>query len=207
MKKINFFLLIALFTALYSCDYATIAFKNPQPNDKPSMDKIPLLFRGKYINLSDSTVLSIDKYSITLLNVDKSIFKNDSSITSKDSTAISDGKILYSADDLEKKSSVSSVFLDLTNGGTLKHFRGAYFISSRKNDSEWEVSRLKKTLDGVAIGYCNTKTDLGLLGGITGVTINTKGNNVFDPTKEQFKEFLRQGGFRSMHYYFKLKEK
>ncbi|HRO76407.1 MAG TPA: hypothetical protein PLP27_09695 [Crocinitomicaceae bacterium] len=207
MKNLNFLGLAMLFVLLTACDYASLSFKNPQPNDKTSLDKIPLALRGNYIYLGDSSVLAIDKHTIKVIYTEKMKVEEDSNTVASNDTINSDqAEITYSVANVEQYKTSESILFDINNGDVIRHFRGAYFIST-SNGSDWDVQRIQKSGRGITIGSCNNKTDLGLLGGITGTEINPNGKTVFDPTKDQLKEFLKQGGFRNISYYAKLKRK
>lgn len=207
MEKLKFLILAVLFATLTACDYASVSFKNPQPNNKASFDNIPLVLRGNYIDLGDSSVLTIDKHTIKVIYTEKMKVEEDSNTVVSNDTINSDqAEITYSVANVEQYKTSESILFDINNGDVIRHFRGAYFIST-SNGSDWDVQRIQKSGRGITIGSCNNKTDLGLLGGITGTEINPNGKTVFDPTKDQLKEFLKQGGFRNISYYAKLKRK
>lgn len=73
----------------------------------------------------------------------------------------------------------------------LKHAMGYYFLNIPNGQGNWNVQCLGKTGKHLTLRKFEGKFDIGLLGAVTGTTIQASGETVFYPTKSEMRQFLQ----------------
>ncbi|MEI6062420.1 MAG: hypothetical protein WCR72_17095, partial [Bacteroidota bacterium] len=77
----------------------------------------------------------------------------------------------------------------------LKKFKGYYFVNIFKEPANWQVMKLDLSRSTLTLSSINRKEDIDQLKAITETSQDTV-PYVFSPTKKQFRQFIRNEGFR-----------
>ena len=85
----------------------------------------------------------------------------------------------------------------------LKKFKGYYFVNIHSKDNTWRVQKLELTKGKLVLSSINNREDLDQLKAITETTQDTV-PYVFSPSKKQFKNFVKNEGFRAQEAFLKI---
>ena len=211
MKQVKLALIAFIITILYACQPAA-TFIEPQPIGTDNLSKFPNRLHGTYINLEDSTLLSINDKSIhKIYNFTYTIHKNELDSTSKivgDSiiNPINNKKSAFKVqgDSLAIDIHQIDTLFHLDKDHILRKFKGYYFLNSHYNNSSWELKKLQLTKGKISISKISKGTDLDMLRGIAEHPEDTISLIKLAPTKRQFKKFVKNRGFSDSEDYVKL---
>jgi Holliday junction resolvase len=78
----------------------------------------------------------------------------------------------------------------------LRKFKGYYFINTRCEKESWKVEKIQLSKGELSISSISTKLELDNLKEITETPQDTIPPYNFKATKKQFKEFVKNNGFR-----------
>jgi hypothetical protein len=87
----------------------------------------------------------------------------------------------------------------------LKKYKGYYFLNMKTNQDIWRVQKLELTKGELILSSINNREDLDQLKAITETTQDTV-PYIFSPTKRQFKDFVRNEGFRNKETFLKARK-
>ena len=79
----------------------------------------------------------------------------------------------------------------------LRTYKGHYFLN-KKSKLKWEVKSITIDNKKLILSSTQTKEDINLLRQLFATSDTTL---VFNPTKKQFRQFLKQGGFKYKETY------
>lgn len=214
--RTKIFILFSLI--FFSCDNS-IRFENPQPERQSNEKSIPKRIIGKYLNLYDSSSVTITanqiirkidinfSYHLSQLDsVDRANIKNDTSYSvievnnlTKTSTRID---FIVKGDSVFEHTDVIETLLNFSNGDILRKFKGHYFSNHLTLKDNWRVTKLTKTKNGLILGTITKKEDIENLRELTETKSDTVYN--FNPTRKQFKRFIKEKGFSNEEFYTKI---
>lgn len=218
MKPSLLFFLLSLFFIFQSC--TSVTFEEPQPSDEPDLESIPAELTGKYLNLSDSSVFTVNtKLAIRtyLITVCEPLSKIDSlyELTADTFLILTDSlrmktHIINNADTIQifpdplrvkaqiindtvcaRFNYVDTIF-NLSEKNVLRKYKQNYFMNVLE-EKGWEVIKLELHKNKLYVATISSKEDVRKLRKITETTDTTK--TVFKPTPAQFKKFVRKRGF------------
>jgi hypothetical protein len=196
---------LIILTYAKSCNRAD--FERPQPDDTKNLTLIPSKLHGKYISLTDSSILYITNKSIIVHKTEiHSMHKNElDSIESKNITrdtifhednTIFDVKIF--GDSLKAKLTFTDTLIYISSDMILRKYKGQYFLNKRKSELKWEVKTIAVDNNDLTLSSTQTKEDINTLRQLLRTSDTTL---IFNPTKKQFGQFLKQGGFKDKEVY------
>jgi hypothetical protein len=204
--------IILLTIILASCD-SSVRFEVPQPDSKSNEKAIPENLIGEYSSLSDSSTLivtsgQIIKTAISDIAVlktemdsaDQVQFKNDTTFSVVNSLLISD--ITVRGDSLFEHFVFKDTIFSASRGDVLRKFKGYYFLNERTSQNNWHVTRLATTKKGLTLATVSTSEEIKNLRELTETTSDSIYN--FNPTRKQFKKFVKMKGFTNEHHYVKI---
>ncbi len=205
--------LIFCLLLLTSCENS-VQFEVPQPVGVKNESGIPSKLRGVYNHITDSSKLMITHDQI----IESTHLKNAFPKTELDSAeavgihgdtsfTVTKNSTIYS---LEVKG--DSAFLNFTlydtlfsatRGDVIRKFKGYYFINTELSNNHWNVIKLTKNKTGLSLASIQKSEEIAILRELTETASDTVYN--FNPTKKQFRKFLKQKNFTSEDYYVKVK--
>ena len=210
MKKISAVLVLSLVFILFACQPVT--FTEPQPKNVAELTAFPARLHGKYLNAGDSSLLQITASSMIIsYRYDEKIH-----VSQLDSTEQLIGDTLFDmvtargklirieGDSIVKPVSGSDTLFNINEKNVLKKFKGYYFLNTSDSPGNWQVQKLELAKGKLTLSSLNAKEDLDQLIEITEYPQDTTAY-VFTPSKQQFKKFVRNQGFRESSVYFKIK--
>lgn len=216
--KINILVLkIILFTFIfinfYSCQQ-DVTFTEPQPVNTKNLKKIPKRLQGKYLSLSDNSVLKIDsKYIKRIYNLSSKIHIKDldsNLVRSGDSllNIKTNNKYFAKLDGDSLICSMNSIIIlfELNDENILKKFKGYYFINTYYGEDNWKVRKIKLSKGELIISQIKSEEDIKNLKEITEIPGDTISNYKYSATKKQFKDFIKNDGFSSDEIFVKQKK-
>lgn len=213
MKPLKIIFALSILTSLVACE-TPVTFTEPQPPETDNLSSFPGRLKGVYLNLSDSSTLSInDKLIQRTYDFDYKIHLNQ-----LDSTVRLLGDTLINLETNEREvikrdgdslkihiHNIDTIFqMDFDN--VVRKFKGYYFLNTRYDKTSWAVEKMKLSKGQLIISSISTKEDIENLKEITETTQDTLTNYNFTATKRQFKEFVKNDGFSDSEIFMKLKK-
>lgn len=210
MKTRNLLLIGLLFFFLNACQPPAV-FDKPQPVDVNSINAFPNSVQGNYLSLQDSSIVSITSSMITR----SCEYENIVNISQLDSNLQLIRDSLFdirtgesSQVSIEGDSLIwlehhfDTLFLiDAMN--VLKKYKGYYFLNIFITTDRWEVKKMEFSKKGLTIFKLNRKEDIKQLKALTATEQDTMPYH-FSPTKKQFKQFIKNEGFRNSEVFKKI---
>ncbi|HSH65932.1 MAG TPA: hypothetical protein VLB84_09060 [Bacteroidia bacterium] len=210
--KFNFFFPALLCLFLIACDGPSVTFESPQPIDVKNQDHFPKILMGKYINVSDSSVITITDKAITRgFNIKYVISKKELD-TMKNCKVVND--TLYNNHTNEKTCIVNihdtlytpyrlqDTLFYISDKNILRKDRGYYFLNLLYR-SKWEVQKLDYRNGKLSI--CSI-SDMEEIKNLKAITDNTGDTMVyFNPDKKQFRKFIKSKGFSKKEEFVRLR--
>ena len=210
MKKL-FLLLAVISTILFctSCE-SVVTFKEPQPIRTDALSKFPKRIQGNYLSkentatltISDNMILeTVDYYQKTKLDSNYKVVAD--TIVNIARNERHQGK-LEGDSILEHIHFIDTLFL-ISTKQILKKFKGYYFLNSQYENEAWYVKKLSLSKGRLAISDIDSEESINLLREVTETTADTTSYN-FNPTRKQFKKFVRQEGFNNNESYIRIRD-
>ena len=196
--------IIIVLTYAKSCNKAY--FERPQPNDTKNLTLVPSKLHGIYTSITDSSSLHITDKSIIRNNIEiYSIHKNEldsiESFFTKD-TIFQEDNIAFDVkifgDSLKARMTFADTLIYMPSDMMLRRYKGHYFLNKRKSELKWEVKSITIDHKKLILSSTQTEEDINLLRQLLATSDTTL---VFNPTKKQFGQFLKQGGFKDKETY------
>jgi hypothetical protein len=195
------FLVLTTLTFAKSCNQAD--FEKPQPEGAKNLKTIPSRFQGKYESLEDSSLLQITGKSILRYKTERhSVHKNE--LDSAEKTMIKRDTVFYEknmritvrplGDSLKITLNYTDTLVYLSDKGVIRKYGKSYFLNREISAQKWEVRKLQLNKNGLTISSTQTKEDINVLRKQLKTSDSTL---VFSPTKTQFRQFIKEGGFRN----------
>jgi hypothetical protein len=212
MKKQMFFSLTLAAICLFACQ-PPIVFDKPQPADIAALGGFPTRIQGKYLSLEDSSFLKITAQSI-IKNYD---FYQKIHISQLDSNQQLIGDSLFDlktnegefiqieGDSIVEHIKEADTLFTIDELNILKKFKGYYFVNIYAPPNTWQVKKLEILKGQLTLNSISQKEDLEQLKAIT-ETIQDTVPYVFSPTRQQFRKFVRNEGFRDSEKFVKISE-
>lgn len=205
--------IIIVLTILTACEPPAV-FNTPQPLDKPNLSEFPNSLQGHYLNLEDSTVLIVfDKSIQRIYDFNQKIPQNQLDSNLRISEEITNGVsvkvkeiISRDGDSLVVHIYHADTLFQITNDNVVRKFKGSYFLNKRYDAESWEVIKIKISKGQLVFSRISADQDVESLRTITGTAQDTITPHRFEPTKKQFKEFVKNGGFSDSETFVKQKD-
>jgi hypothetical protein len=202
MKRLKFSTTIIILISLFACR-PTVTFNEPQPTDTDNLSKFPNRLQGQYLSLADSSVLEIgDKLIQRIYDFEEKIHPTqlDSNLRLSGDTIID---LATNTREVVRRDGDSLVthfhYIDtlflMDHDNVVRKFKGYYFLNKRYNNESWGVKKIQLSKGKLVISIISTKQDIENLKIISESTEDTLAPYKFAPTKEQFKEFIKNDGF------------
>jgi hypothetical protein len=86
----------------------------------------------------------------------------------------------------------------------IRKFKGHYFINTELSNNNWDVIKLTKNKTGLSLASIKKSEEIATLRELTETASDTVYS--FNPTKKQFREFLKKKNFTNEDYYLKVKQ-
>lgn len=212
MQKQLYFLFTIVAISILACQ-PMATFDKPQPADVASIREFPKRIQGKYLCPNDSSLLQITANSM-IRTYD---FYQKVHITQLDSTqqiigdslfdlASSKGQLIqFEGDSIVEHINETDTFFMIDNLNVLKKFKGYYFANIYMFQNNWHVRKLELSQGKLKLSDINQKEDIAQLKAITETAQDTA-PYVFSPTRNEFKKFVRNDGFRNSEEFIKIRE-
>lgn len=211
MQKQIFFSLTLAVIFLFACQ-PPIVFDKPQPADVAALGGFPRRIQGKYLSLHDSSFLEINAHSLIRIYD----FYQKIHISQLDSNQQLIGDTLFDlktnegeliqieGDSIVEHINEADTLFTIDELNILKKFKGYYFVNIYVPPNTWQVKKLEISKGLLTLNSISPKEDLEQLKSITETTQDTI-PYVFSPTRQQFKKFVRNEGFRDSEKFMKIK--
>jgi hypothetical protein len=201
-----------IFTLLILCSCENpVRFESPQPEGRRDENSIPRKLIGQYRSLEDSSILTITSRDIIsrsdwrarahlteLDSAEQASIHGDTTFTVTMDNSHSVFKVTGDSVHISMNS-IDTIF-SLDRGDKIRKLKGYYLVNERWGEREWKVSKIGRTKHGIIIGKIFNQDDLGKLRELT----NTDSVYNFNPTKQQMKEFIRDGGFSNNEVFVEM---
>lgn len=208
MKKFIFGIL------LFGACENSLKFEVPQPKGVKNESGMPSNLRGAYKHVTDSVRLTITHNLIVKASYTKNVFPKselDSAETANihgDTAAtIKENSTIYflqiKGDSAIIEFTVYDTMFNTLRGDVLRKFKGYYFINRELSHNYWNVIKLTKSKIGLSLASIHKSEEIATLRELTETASDTVYN--FNPTKKQFREFLKKKNFTHEDFYLKVK--
>lgn len=210
--KISFFYSLLLCIFLFGCDGPTVTFEHPQPLDIPNLKQFPKKITGKYLSLSDSSIVTITDQAISRGFNIKFVMCKKALDTAKNCLLKND--TLYRSDTKEKNFVVNindtlyipyplqDTLFYISNKNILRKDKGYYFLNMLYNNG-WEVQKLEYKNGKLCLCSIADREEIESLRAIAEINADSAALQ-FDPDKKQFHKFLKAKGFSKKEEFRKL---
>ena len=203
MKNLNNILLLLVLATMFGCE-PPITFNEPQPSNTKNLSEFPKRLQGEYLGISDRSTLIINDYIIQeVYDYNETIHINQLDTNSRLS---GDTLIDLSTNERTIITRVGDSIINHIHGidtlfqinadNVLRKFKGYYFINTRCEKESWKVEKIQLSKGELSISSISTKLELENLKEITETPQDTIPPYNFKATKKQFKEFVKNNGFR-----------
>lgn len=212
MKKQMFFSLTMAAIFLFACQ-PPIVFDKPQPADVAALGGFPARMQGKYLSMEDSTFMEVtaqsmirtydfyQKIHISQLGSNQQLI-DDTLFDLK----TNEGKLIQiEGDSIVEHIKEADTLFTIDELNILKKFKGYYFVNIYAPPDTWQVKKLEISKRQLTLNNISPKEDLKQLKAITG-TIQDTVPYIFSPTRQQFRKFVRNEGFRDSEKFVKISE-
>jgi hypothetical protein len=210
MKKTTILPLFFL-SLITGCSGPAVTFEEPQPTGIKEQSGFSRHIKGTYLNISDSSVLTITDRCVfsdydSELRIARSTVENSSDFKTLEDTLVflpsnSRAKMVISGDSIFSRIHLRDTLFLISETNVLKKFKGHYFMNTFYGSEAWGVQKLSFSNGRLTIGDINLKDDLADLKEITETASDTLR---FDPTRRQFRKFIRKDGFSNVQEYLRL---
>lgn len=192
-------------------------FKDPLPPGEKDLGAVPKLLQGKYLNLSDSSILLVTEkliqrdYDLDLTihpnQLDSTILlMNDSLFIKRDGKVGLQYPVVRLGDSLMFTFRHSDTLFQLGDKGILRKYKGYYFLNTFSDvDMGWAVKKVMFQKGKLTVSSISAQEDLETLKEITESKDSIDPNAQLSLTKKQFKEFIFKEGFSSEEVFKKIK--
>jgi hypothetical protein len=196
-------------TLLFSCA-PPVTFNKPQPSDTNELTKFPKRLQGHYQSLSDNSLLHLtDKMITRVYDFDYRFHLNqlDSSNRITGDTLINletneRDLLIREGDTLVQHIHYTDTLFLISETNVLKKFKGYYFLNLRYTEDNWQVKQLALHKGQLSIGTISTQQDINQLKEISESASDSLPYQ-FQPTKKQFKKFVKANGFSETEAFVK----
>jgi hypothetical protein len=197
---------------LISCDNQQVVFETPQPEGRPNEKNIPVRLIGRYRSIKDSSILTITPRLLLrnkIVNISEPLSELDSSDRAqiKGDTAMSKKDWLFlwnikvKGDSIFYRIDYRDTIYDASNGDVVRKFKGKYFLNHNNQSRGWSVMLLTPGKNTLNLGKISSPHDIQHLREITNSADTAY---VFNPSKKEFKAFLKDDGFDDEDVFLKL---
>jgi hypothetical protein len=212
MKKPVYYSMVLILIFLSACGPAVV-FDTPQPTNVDALSSFPEKLQGKYLSSEDSSVLQItensliriydfdQKVHISQLDTNQQII-GDTLYNFKSNTA---AVIQIEGDSVIQHVNGMDTLFTIDQMNVLKKFKGYYFVNICKTTDTWEVNKLSLSRDALTLSSISKKDDIDQLKELTD-KMQDSIPYVFSPSRKQFKNFIRNGGFRDSETFSRIRE-
>lgn len=189
-------------------------FDAPQPVDVKALGSFPLRIQGNYLSSADSSLLQITANSIIrIYDFDQRIHVSqiDSNQQIIGDTLFdmktNKGEIIqFEGDSIVIHVRESDTIFALDDRNVLKKFKGYYFVNISTPPDTWQVKKLDFSQGTLTMSSINKKEDIDQLKSLSESTQDTM-PYVFSPTRSQFKDFVRNKGFRDSEKFTRIRNR
>jgi hypothetical protein len=209
-KTVFLTMLSALF--LFACQ-PPVTFDKPQPDNVPALSHFSGRLQGEYISEQDNSNLIVTEN--TLIRIYDFDLKTHVSLLDSSMQLIGDSLFDLETNEgipvrIEGDSIVQHIYetdtlFAINQENVLKKFKGYYFVNILSKDNTWRVQKLEMSKGKLVLSSINNREDLDQLKAITETTQDTV-PYIFSPAKRQFKDFVRNEGFRNKETFLKVRE-
>jgi hypothetical protein len=206
--------LVVLFLMLSCGEQRIVDFLSPQPAGKKDFSSLPKRLQGHYSNLTDYIDLEITNYHVIKCHIGKdTIDLRDSLFNSVEIK----GDTLYDKETSMKfkfrrlRDSLITDFyyiyidtiIDLKKGDKLRKMKGYFFLNQKYGDSSWGLRKLILKNGVLNLNHISSEEEIKLLQTITETKQDSIRPFVTNPTKKQFREFIKKNGFSTGESYIR----
>jgi hypothetical protein len=206
--------LVVLVLVLSCGEPRMVDFISPQPAGKKDFSSFPKRLQGHYSNLVDLIDIEITNYHVIKRHIgNDTIDLRDSLFNSLEIK----GDTLY-----DKESSMKFKFrrlgdslitdlyyiyldtiIDLNKGDKLRKMKGHFFLNQKYGDSSWGLRKLTLKKGALNLNHISSEEEIKLLQTITETKQDSMRPFVTNPTKKQFREFIKKNGFSNGESFIK----
>lgn len=204
--KIRHLLLFGIVSMIFASCGTDLNFTEPQPPDTKDQHKFKKRYRGEYLSLTDSSILTItDNAIMQTFQVEiKTIYKEmDTTLLTKVGDSI---YLIEGYPGLEAKRVGDSAYVtgentvevfSLSDNQVLRYYKGYYFLNTLEKDDFWTVRMMGYDKGVLSFKrFAGTDGEIAMLSELTAIdTIrNDEGDIVnysIHPTIREFKEILK----------------
>jgi hypothetical protein len=212
MKLYKFVFVLIAFASLSACE-PKVTFTEPQPAGVDKLSKFPKLLQGEYLSLNDNSVLIVEDKLIQHINDFESKMHSsevDSSFKiSGDLITDVENNVSYpfrrDGDSLIISVHQIDTLINLNLKDIAKKYKGYYFLNKFYEDAKWEVKKIELSKGELTLSSISSEEDINNLKTITESPQDSVAPYKFTPTKKQFKEFVKSGGFKQGKKFVKKK--
>ena len=195
---------ISILIFLLSCG-PYVWFKQPQPQGKADLKSFPEKLLGKYISVTDSSVIRIDSFKIVKEYRENLLMTKDEFKEETGDTIPADTSFIFATnwnisihsfnDSIELFSSCDDVLFSISERNILKEYKGYYFLNLKDTNNYWQVNILRLEKDTLEFDDILTEKDIKNIKNRITVEVLTDSSEqkqyILNPSKRQIRKILK----------------
>ena len=209
MGKFPIIALLVLITS--ACGEKVTPFEQPQPEGTKNLKTIPAKLTGTFQEKVQGSVLTITPQMLVKdykyqLKFDKNqldsgvVLKGNLLIDLKEKDTLA---VTIAGDTLIHEIPGRDTIFNIGEGDILRKFKGNYFFNSSHGEKTWQVRSLTYSHGKILFREFESENDYKKLQAILGMQADSAES--FNPSRKQFKKFVKEGGFSKKEMYFRIK--
>ncbi|MEA2106383.1 MAG: hypothetical protein U9P82_06635 [Bacteroidota bacterium] len=204
MKRHLFILFLILF--FVSCS-PYIWFQSPQPEGRKNLDTFPNELIGKYVSVSDSSIIIINSDKVIKQYHEKLMMSNTEFYEETGDSIAKDTSFLFTdnwhikmkafGDSVKVFSWKDETLFQISDDQLLREYKGYYFLNTKDTNNLWKVEILRQAKDTLEYDDILKKEDIDKIKSITAVkeikdTTREKITRYYlNPSKRELREILK----------------
>ena len=208
MKQVGYVLLILMMGS--GCDFPEVRFDHPQPEDGKNLKRFPRSFIGEYINLADSSILTISRKSIIQvwdyegvvsrkeLNIELDTIVDGNLVVKLGDNDDFNIKITIDKDSARYKHYRHDIKFKISDKMLLRKYKGYLFLNYEKEANIWDIDYLKLDDGHLLFEHLASHSNISSLKEITTVIENMNEDStevsqyIIKPTQLELKKIIEQ---------------
>ncbi len=199
----------ALIFSCFSCE-PSVLFEEPQPFGGTNLPGFSTKITGTYASPEKDVFLIVSKDQVirTMVydsrihkaHLDPAFLVQEGALVNRETGEVEIAKM--EGDTIIWRRHFTDTLFNIAGGDILKKYKGRFYLNTKAGSRQWFVYSLDFSKDEVSLGKIRTEEDQAKLRAITGTAQDTVFR--FNPTKKQFKQFVKASGFSSTESFVRL---
>lgn len=218
MTRFQFVFLTGLFITLLGCGRGrlseeVVTFQEPQPIETENLRDFPNRLRGRYLEITDSSILVIgEKLIQRIYDFDQKLafseLDSNSKISGDTLIDLRNNKriaIKVVGDSVITHIHFVDTVFEMNYDNVVRKYKGHYFLNKRVDKAAWNVRMLDFSKGELMISAITQKESIDNLKEITESKQDTVIPYRISASRKQFKDFVDNNGFSTVEFFVRIR--